>query len=389
MYNPIYHQYSQSNFYPRNNNEYSNIYEPQENHYQNNNYKNNTKTNNTFNNTARLVNSVNSIAFKNFNKWGGMSFEDILNTYPKELQERIWFLISRNIIENYQMGKGTLIKGFGLFTFYPVEYSLEGVNNQYNRDIKKRRPVFIVSKEFVEYLRPGIYNESNGLIPYNQKLNNNVNTVRINYASLSYSANISKEEFFNISSNLFKKMSDEIRRGLYKPKKMPYLGTLILRNNIFGMKFENEIYNKNILKTQKLIHMKKNMNLFMETKDSQKQRVRNIEDIDRAEREIRPQTAVLTKIDKSGENWLKNKMDIDLNRDVTEEPRDDEYIPTPKNLKDYEVDQRYYREYPKQLIGYLNIPQDILEAILNQKWMLLLFILFLFLILILFGINLI
>ena len=67
--------------------------------------------------TARLTNSVNKTAYNSFNKWGGLTFEDILSNYPKETIDKCWTVFSRNIIENYQKGKGTFIKNFGTFTF--------------------------------------------------------------------------------------------------------------------------------------------------------------------------------------------------------------------------------------------------------------------------------
>ena len=144
--------------------------------------------------TARLTNSINKTGLNSFNKWGGISFVDILKNYPEDLIERVWSTLSNFIIENYQMGKGTNIKGFGTFTFSSIEYSLEGTTNQFERDIKRRRPVFLVSKEFVDYLKPGIYNDKSGLMYYTQKINNNISIVKVNYAILSYDVNNSKEE---------------------------------------------------------------------------------------------------------------------------------------------------------------------------------------------------
>jgi hypothetical protein len=119
--------------------------------------------------TAKLTNSMNSTYLKSFNQWGGVSYADILSNYPEEMINACWDNLSRSILENYQSGKGTMIKGFGTFTFTNVEYSLEGTNNQYYRDIKRRKPVFIVSTEFVEYLKPGMYTKKGGLLYYTQK----------------------------------------------------------------------------------------------------------------------------------------------------------------------------------------------------------------------------
>ena len=320
--------------------------------------------------TAKLTNSMNSTYLKTFNQWGGVSYADILNNYPQEMVEACWNNLSRFILENYQAGKGTMIKGFGTFTFTNVEYSLEGTTNQYYRDLKKRNPVFIVSNELVEYLKPGIYTDKSGLLYYTQKLNNSVPIVKVNYAKISYGINISKEECFTIISTTFKLMGDQIRRGEYYQKYMPDLGVLLLRGHIFGMRFEPNLFQNLNQKTQKLIHTKKNLRLYMETKDSEGIRHLNIEDIDKAERDIRPKKAVITKISKSGDQWLQNNLGIDVKKDIKDEPRDDLYLNNALNKKEFYVDQRDYRDYPLQNLYGLNIPQNILEGIYNNKYLL-------------------
>ena len=146
----------------------------------------------TMSRTSKLTNSMNLIGYHSFNKWGGISLEDILSNYSQEILDKCWENLSRSIIENYQSGKGTFIKGFGTFTFTNVDYSLEGTTNQYTRDIKSRRPVFIVSNEFIDYLKPGIYTEKSGLLYFIQPVNNNIPIVKVNYAKISYGTNISK-----------------------------------------------------------------------------------------------------------------------------------------------------------------------------------------------------
>ena len=173
--------------------------------------------------TSRLTNSMNLIGYNSFNKWGGISLQDILSYYPQDIINKCWENLSRFIIENYQSGKGTFIKGLGTFTFTNVEYSLEGTTNEYERDIKRRRPVFIVSNEFIDYLKPGIYTEKSGLLYFIQPVNNNIPIVKINYAKISYGTNICKEECVNIILSVIKEMGDQIRRGIFKEKKLIYL----------------------------------------------------------------------------------------------------------------------------------------------------------------------
>ena len=320
--------------------------------------------------TAKLTNSMNSTYLKTFNQWGGISYADILSNYPEDMIDACWNNLSRFILENYQAGKGTMIKGFGTFTFTNVEYSLEGTTNQYDRDIKKRKPVFIVSTELVEYLKPGMYNKKGGLLYYTQKINNSVSIVKVNYAKISYGLNISKEECYTILSTTFKLIGDQIRRGEYVPKYMQDLGLLVLRGHIFGMQFNDNLFENLSQKTQKLIHTKKNLNLYMETKDCKGIRHWNIEDIDKAERDIRPKKAVITKITKSGDQWLQKNLGINVKKDIKDEPRDDLYLNKAIDKNEFYVDQRDYRKFPIQNLRGLNIPQNILEGIYNSKYLL-------------------
>ena len=165
-------------------------------------------------------------------------------------------------------------------------------------------------------------------------------------------------------------MGDQIRRGEYIPKYMQDLGLLLLRGHIYGMKFDDYLFENLSQKTQKLIHTKKNLRLYMETKDSKGIRHRNIEDIDKAERDIRPKKAVITSITKSADNWLQKNMGIDVKKDIKYEPRDDLYLNKPLIKNEFYVDQRDYRKYPLQNLRGLNIPQNILEGIYNSKYLL-------------------
>ena len=321
-----------------------------------------------FHKTARMTNSVNAIGLRSFNNWGGINYQEILSNYPNEVIDKCWLNLSRSIIENYDSGKGTSIKGFGVFTFTNVEYDLEGTTNQYDRDIKPRTPLFLVSNEFVDYLKPGIFTEKSGLIYYTQKLNNKVPIIKVNYAKISYGANISKEECFTIISSTIKFLADQIRRKAYNNNKyLPGLGLFIHRGNIFGMRFDYDLIYNTHLQTQKLVHTKKNLRFYMETKDSEGIPHKDIEDIDKAERDLRPKTAVITKITPSGDKWLQGNMGINVKKDIKDLPRDDLFFGKAINKKEYMVDQRVFREFPKQNLLGLRIPQDILEAIYNNK----------------------
>ena len=334
------------------------------------------------NSTSYYTNIINKTALNSFNKWGGITFSDILSNYPKELIDNCWLVFSKAIIENYLKGKGTFIKNFGTFTFTNEEYNLEGTTNEYIRDIKKRNPIFIVSKDYIDYLKPGVYSDKYGLIYNTQKENKNISIIKLNLAKISLALNISKEEAYTIINAILKNMSDSIGRMQFAGKKIPGVGMFLIKNNIFGVKFEKGFINEISEKSQKLYHIKKNFRFCMETKDSLGMRQRNIDDIDKAEREIRPKISTITKITNSADNWLKRNMDIDIRKDIGE---DDDYIKKKNTFyikaknklninqekNEFLVDQRYYRNYPVQNLFGLKIPQDILESIYKIKSLLL------------------
>ena len=167
--------------------------------------------------------------------------------------------LGRFIIENYLGGKGTFIKGLGTFTLTNIEIDLDGTTNKNLCDTKKRYPLFMVSNEVIDYIKTGIYTEKSGLIQYMQTKNGYLPIVKVNYAKISYGVNISKEEYYTIISSIVKNMADKIRRGIFKEKELKDLGTFILKDDIFGMKFNKQVTDDFILKTHKLNEMKKNI----------------------------------------------------------------------------------------------------------------------------------
>ena len=265
--------------------------------------------------TAKLTNSINTIGMRAFNNNGTITRTDILSSYSKETLSLIWTTFATFVAKNYQSGKGTSIKSFGTFTFTNVEYSLEGTTNQYYRDIKLRRPVFIVSDSFVEGLRPGQYTKNGGLIYYTQKPNNNISIVKMNLAELASGTSIPKEEFSNAFNHIIKDMGDLIRKREFKNRELPGIGIFMTRANVFGVKFINDFSNDVKKIPQKLIFTKKNIGLFMETSKTNAP-FDDLSNADKAINEIRPKTSVITRITQSGEEWLKEKMDINLKKDV-------------------------------------------------------------------------
>ena len=116
--------------------------------------------------TATLSNTINNIGFVDFNLKGEIIHADMLNSYSSKILQESWNQFSNFIKKNYEAGKGTNIKGFSIFTFSSPEYNLEGTTNQFKRDIKLKRPVFIVSNEFLDFLKPGQFTKRGGLIYY-------------------------------------------------------------------------------------------------------------------------------------------------------------------------------------------------------------------------------
>ena len=169
--------------------------------------------------------------------------EEILSKYSEEIIEECWSSLTTNIIQNYQRGKGTLIKGFGIFTFKAPEYILQGTTNEFDRDIRLREPIFIVSKEFNENFCAGEYNRQNGIKYFTQKESKDISIVKVNYAEMSYSLSISKDELTNILKHLFMYISESIINHTFKEKSMPGLGILLNSNNIIAVKFDDDFIN--------------------------------------------------------------------------------------------------------------------------------------------------
>jgi hypothetical protein len=159
----------------------------------------NAKTNNFYSETYRKITHSQPI-----------NREEIIKNFNEETIKRVWEVFCGFVSKNYQFGKGTVIPSFGTFTFSNAEVNLEGTTNQFIRDKKQRNPVFIVSNDFVEYTKPGIFTEK-GIIHYKQSLNNSISHVKINYAELSISANLNKAEFVTMIDHIIRLIGESIR----------------------------------------------------------------------------------------------------------------------------------------------------------------------------------
>lgn len=136
---------------------------------------------------------------------------DILRSFSDDTVNQVWETFCLYIHKNYLSGKGTLVPRFGLFTFIANEVNLEGTTNQYQRDHKARKPIFIVSTDFLDTLKAGQYTNS-GILYYTQKQNNSLNHIKVNYAELAFSLDMKKEEYFTILDNYIKFIGDSIKR---------------------------------------------------------------------------------------------------------------------------------------------------------------------------------
>ena len=261
------------------------------------------------NKTSKLSNTINGIGFSAFNHKGIINRKDILSSYNHKILEEAWIQLSNYIRKNYESGKGTFIKGFGTFTFSNPEYNLEGTTNQFKRDLKLRRPIFIVSKEFLDYLKPGQFTKNGGLIYYLQQKNNNVNINKVNYSEIAFSLNISKEECTEIIKNIIGDMSDKIRENKFVSRELPGVGIILIRGNIFGIKFYDNFVTDIYKKTEKLNFNRKNMNFYLDTYRTN-QSMGDIKNVRKSMNELVPKNSPITHLIHDADKWLLNNLEI-------------------------------------------------------------------------------
>jgi hypothetical protein len=157
----------------------------------------------------RVTNKIFNQGLKSFNSAVPIKRLDILKNFSDEKIKESWEVFCKYVTKNYLSGKGTTIPKFGVFTFTANEVNLEGTTNQFQRDHKARKPVFIVSSDFIDRLKPG-QSTPQGMVYYNQKQNNSLNHIKINYAELAYSINMKKEDYFTLLDNYIKFIGDSI-----------------------------------------------------------------------------------------------------------------------------------------------------------------------------------
>ena len=157
----------------------------------------------------RVTNKIFNQGLKSFNSALPIKRLDILKNFSDEKITEAWDVFCKFISKNFLSGKGTNIPKFGVFTFTATEVNLEGTTNQFQRDNKARKPVFIVSTDFLDKLKPG-QSTPNGMIYYNQKQNSSLNHIKINYAEIAYSLNMKKEDCHTLLDTYIKFIGDSI-----------------------------------------------------------------------------------------------------------------------------------------------------------------------------------
>ena len=164
-------------------------------------------------NTSKISKSMNSICFSDINQKNKdiINSRELFNSFDQKKTKETWNQLCKYIHKNYQKGKGTLIEGFGTFTFLDHVLNLEGTSNKNEKELKTKEPIFIVSKEFVQFIKPAVFNTNYGLVPFKQKNYNIINEKKINYYEIAKALNISKDECYQIIKNIIHDMKQQIK----------------------------------------------------------------------------------------------------------------------------------------------------------------------------------
>ena len=182
---------------------------------------------------------------RTFNNSFGIPFKSSFTNYKskeEKLKEKCWNSLTNFIISNYNSKKATKIANFGEFTCVnsasTIKSSLYLSQNKFIKDI----PIFLVSDNFISYIKPGIYDDKNGLTQISNKkyiINNNIEKIEVNYNKMSKEVNIQKELCEKIIQDIINGIKEKIKMQIFNAKKMEGLDVFLLRSNIFGMRFEN------------------------------------------------------------------------------------------------------------------------------------------------------
>jgi nucleoid DNA-binding protein len=268
-------------------------------------------------NDANLMNSISSKSFYEANKGLIIDRGVMISNYNQKTIDACWEALSTNIIQNYQKGKGTYIKNFGVFTYKAEEVNLEGTTNQYIRDKKPKVPVFIVSKEYNRNLAAGEYTKQNGIRYFTQKENKDISLLKLNYAQIAYSISMSKDEVVNLINNLISYMMESIVQKTFESKILPGLGTFVVRGNILAVKFNDVFVIKNKFKNNTNTFTKKNIFMDMDMDNAQDVMANEcLNPLDNIEY-LKATNSLITNVEKSAKDYLK----LNYNTDVKKYPQ--------------------------------------------------------------------
>ena len=263
---------------------------------------------------ATLCNEINSVGFTVANTGFKYDRYSVLKNYSNEVIDACWNSLSINVIENYQRGKGTSIKDFGVFSFKGSDVNLEGTTNENYRDKKPRKPIFLVSKDFNNEFKVGEYTKQNGIIYYNQKENKNIPIVRLNLAEIAFSISMPKDEVANILKHYIKYMGELIKSNNFKGKVLPGLGVLLNRRNIVAVKFDDEFTLDNKYKNGILNYVKNNVNSFDMDMNKIKVTTKKNKSLNpyQLSEELKASNSLYTKCEKSAKDYIKKKYNINF-----------------------------------------------------------------------------
>ena len=261
---------------------------------------------------ATLCNEINSKGFSIANKGFMFSRSSVLNNYSQEVIDAIWESLSINVIQNYQRGKGTSIKDFGVFSFKGPGINLEGTTNEYIRDKKPREPVFLVSKDFNNEFKIGEYTRQNGIRYYNQKDKKNIPIVKLNLAEIAFSLSLPKDEVGNILKHYIKHIGELIKNNSFKGKIMPGLGVLLCKKNIVAVKFNKEFIIENKFKNKKLHFLKKNLSLDMDMDKAHEAVSGQCSDPYKLNEDLKANNSLHTVCEKSAKDYMNRKYNINF-----------------------------------------------------------------------------
>ena len=287
-----------------------------------------------------LCNDINLKGFSLANKGYSFSRNSLLNNYSQEVIDACWESLSINVIQNYQRGKGTSIKDFGIFSFKGPEINLEGTTNQYIRDKRPREPVFLVSKDFNDEFKIGEYTKQNGIRYYHQKDNKNIPIVKLNLAEIAFSLSMSKDEVGNILKHFIKYLGELIKNNNFKGKIMPGLGVLLSKNNIVAVKFYDEFIIENKFKNEKLNFLKKNLSLDMNMEKAKNLILSDCKNPYQLFEELKSNNSLYTTCEKSAKDYIGKKYTITLDNTLKNKSNDN-YLQKNifnKNKKEIKID---------------------------------------------------